>query len=502
VDTAHNELHSPWLAAAGPEPRPRLNEGLDVDAAVIGGGIVGVSAAHHLAEAGLSVALLEARTVASGVTGNSTAKLTALQGTVYSQIRGKHGDEAARAYADLNRAGVEEAFAIAERHGIECRIERRPAYTHAEREENRSEVEDEVDAAGAAGLDVEYTEETDLPYGVAAAVRLDEQGQFDPAAWCRGVAGEIAARGVQVFEHTRARGVRTRNGAVWVETEPGAEVRCETLVCATHMPFLDRGLYFARVGPKRSYAVAGPVGAPGPRGMYLSVESPTRSIRSFVDTDGSDHVIVGGEGHKTGHSNPVDHYRSLEHDLLARHGADAVDYRWAAHDLVPVDSLPFIGRLTPFDDRILTATGFAKWGLAAGIAAGGVLSDLAVGKPNPFAEAFDPARLNLRAALPELVKERADDAFRFFFDRLKRRPGADPAPGEGLIAGSGLEQHAVYREEGGKLHRLSARCTHLGCIVAWNPVEHTWDCPCHGSRYGATGEVLQGPAVDPLRPKD
>ncbi len=501
MDTARNELRSPWLAAPGPEPGPSLSEDLEVEAAVVGGGIVGVSAAHQLAEAGLSVAVLEARTIASGVTGNSTAKLSALQGTIYSRIRGKHGPDAAHAYAELNRAGVEEAFAIAERLGIECRIERRPAFTHAEREENRDQIEDEIEAARAAGLDASFTEETDLPYAVAAAVRLDEQGQFDPVAWCRGVTRQIADRGARVFERTRAKRVSTGE-EIRVETETGAEVRCERLVVATHMPFLDRGLYFARLGPKRSYAVAGPVAGEPPRGMYLSVESPTRSIRSFADLDGSEHVIVGGEGHKVGHSDPVEHYRNLERDLLSRHGAEAVDYRWAAHDLVPVDSLPYIGRLTPWGDRVLTATGFSKWGLAAGIGAAGVLRDLATDRGNPLAEAFDPTRLNLRAALPELVKERGDDAFRFFFDRLKRRPTADPAPGEGLIAASGREQHAVYRDEGGELHRLSARCTHLGCIVAWNPAERSWDCPCHGSRFAATGEVLQGPAVEPLARKD
>jgi glycine/D-amino acid oxidase-like deaminating enzyme/nitrite reductase/ring-hydroxylating ferredoxin subunit len=500
VDTAQNELHSPWLAAPGPEPRPPLTEDLEVDAAVLGGGIVGISAAHQLSEAGLSVAVLEARTIASGVTGNSTAKLSALQGTIYSRIRDKHGDEAARAYAELNRSGVEEAFGIADRVGIECRLDRRPAYTHAERDENRGQIEEEVEAARAAGLDAAYTEETDLPYGVAAAVRLDDQGQFDPVAWCRGLAEATAARGAQLFEGTRATRVATGD-RVRVETETGVQVGCKTLVVATHMPFLDRGLYFARLGPMRSYAVAGPVGTSPPRGMYLSVESPTRSIRSFTDLDGTDHVIVGGEGHKAGHSDPVEHYRNLERDMVGRHGAQSIDYRWAAHDLVPVDSLPYIGRLTPFNDRVLTATGFSKWGLAAGIAASGILRDLATGRDNPLAEAFDPARLNLRAALPELVKERGDDAFRFFFDRLKRRPAADPAPGEGLIAASGLEQHAVYRDHGGELHRLSARCTHLGCIVAWNPVEKSWDCPCHGSRFAATGEVLQGPAVDPLARK-
>ena len=500
MDTARNDLRSPWLAAPGPEPRASLSEDLDVDAAVIGGGIVGVSTAYRLAEAGLSVALLEARRIGSGVTGNSTAKLSALQGAKYSQIAGKHDAEAARAYADLNRAGVEEAFAIAERHGIECRIERRPAYTHAEREENRGEVEHEVEAAQAAGLDATFTEETDLPYEVAGAVRVDDQGQFDPVAWCRGVADEIEGRGARVFEATRATAARSGE-PVRVKTESGAELRCGTLVVATHMPFLDRGLYFARVGPKRSYAVAGPVAHP-PRGMYLSVESPTRSIRSFADLDGSVHAIVGGEGHKSGHSDPAEHYRNLEQDLVERHGAETVDYRWAAHDLMPADSLPYIGRLTPREPRVLTATGFGKWGLAAGIGAAGILRDLATERDNALAEAFDPARLNLRASLAELVRERGGDAFRFFFDRLKRNPAADPAPGEGVIGGSGLGQQAVYRDEGGELHRLSARCTHLGCIVAWNPVEGTWDCPCHGSRFTATGKVLQGPAVAPLSRKD
>jgi glycine/D-amino acid oxidase-like deaminating enzyme/nitrite reductase/ring-hydroxylating ferredoxin subunit len=501
LDTAQNELRSPWLAASGPEPSPSLSEDLEVDAAVVGGGIVGVSAALRLSEAGLSVALLEARTIASGVTGNSTAKLSALQGTRYSQIRGKHGDEAARAYAELNRAGVEDAFAIAEELGIECRLDRRPAFTHAEREENQGQVEEEVEAARAAGLDVAYTEETDLPYAVAAAARLDDQGQFDPVAWCRGVADEVARRGAPLFERTRVKRVHTR-GALRIETETGAQVRCETAVVATHMPILDRGLYFARLGPKRSYAVAGPASSQAPRGMYLSIESPTRSIRSFADLDGSEHVIVGGEGHKTGHSDPVEHYRNLERDLLGRHGASAVDYHWAAHDLEAVDSLPFIGRLTPFGDRVLTATGFAKWGLAAGIAAARILRDLATDRPSELAKRFDPARLNLRAGLAELAKERGDDAFRFFVDRLKRMPAADPAPGEGLIAASGMEQHALFRDDDGELHRLSARCTHLGCIVAWNPAERSWDCPCHGSRFAATGEVLQGPAVDPLSRKE
>ena len=465
---------------------------------MIGGGIVGVSAAHHLAAAGRSVALLEARTVGSGVTGNSTAKLSALQGTIYSKLLSKHDEDAARAYARLNRAGIEAAFAIAELYSVDCVLERRPAFTYTEDGSNRGQIEGEAEAARTAGLDAIVTTETDLPFEVAAAVRLDDQAQFDPGAWCRGVADALAAGGVRVCEHTRAEQVRGSDGGLRIPTANGAEVRSRHAVVATHMPFLDRGLFFARLGAQRSYAVAGPAGGAVPQGMYLSAGSPTRSIRSFTDHDGAEHVIVGGEGHKAGHSEPGEHYAKLEADLRERFGAGPVRYRWAAHDLVPVDLLPFIGPVTPWSDRIYTATGFNKWGLAAGIAAGDSLADQVAGGEGAYGRHFHTARLNLRAALPELVKERGSDAFRFFADRLRRNPAADPVPGEGKLVAAGLEQQAVYRDEDGTLHRLSARCTHVGCIVAWNPEEKTWDCPCHGSRFEATGEVLQGPAVKPL----
>jgi glycine/D-amino acid oxidase-like deaminating enzyme/nitrite reductase/ring-hydroxylating ferredoxin subunit len=502
LDTASNEIRSPWLSAPAPEPRGGLSEDIEVDVAVLGGGIVGVSTAFRLTEAGRSVALIEARTLASGVTGNSTAKLSALQGAVYSQIEGRHGVEASRAYAELNRAGVEDAFALAERLSVECRIARRPAYTYTERESGRGDIEAEAEAATTAGLDVTVTEETDLPFEVAAAVRLDDQGQFDPVAWTRGLAAAAAAEGALVFEGTRANDVRGREGELRVGTTAGAELRCGHVVVATHMPFLDRGLYFARLRPERSYAVAGPANGAAPQGMYLSAEKPARSIRSFADLGGTTHVIVGGEGHKAGQSEPGDRYRRLEGELAERFDVDRVDYRWAAHDLLSADLLPFVGRLSPLDERILTATGFNKWGLAAGVGAASILRDIVLGRDNALAERFDPARLNLRAALPSIVREGADFSLHFALDRLRRPRDGEPAPGEGVIAGSGLEQHAVHRDDQGTLHRLSARCTHLGCIVAWNAAEHTWDCPCHGSRFAATGEVIQGPAVSPLAPKD
>ncbi len=506
MDIAENLIRSPWLGPESSESSERpgasaLTDDLSVDVAVIGAGIVGVAAAHELAEAGVSVALLEARTVCSGVTGNSTAKLSALHGLIYHRLQSRHGVEAAAAYAELSRSGLEESFAIAERHSIECRLERRPAFTYSEDEGERGAIEEEVEAAQAAGLETTYTGETDLPFPVAAAIRLDEQAQFDPVAWTRGLAGALGARGVQVFEDTRALSVGKGDSGLRVGIENGREVTCEHVVVATHMPFLDRGLYFARMRPERSYAVAGPGADSVPQGMYLSSDQPTRSIRSFTDHDGSVQVIVGGEGHKAGQNEPAERYRALEAELGERFGADRTVYRWASHDLISADLLPLIGRLTPFDERILTATGFNKWGLAAGIGAAPILRDLVLGRDNALAEVFDPTRFSL-SSLPSIAKEGADFSLRFALDRIRHRTGDVPEPGEGLIAGSGREQHAVYRDPEGEVHRLSARCTHLGCIVAWNDAERTWDCPCHGSRFGPTGEVIQGPAVSPLARKD
>jgi Rieske Fe-S protein len=231
--------------------------------------------------------------------------------------------------------------------------------------------------------------------------------------------------------------------------------------------------------------------------MYISTESPAHSIRSHPNGDG-DLLLLGGESHKTGQADEAERYRRLAAWGSSEFDLERFEYRWATQDAIPVDSVPMIGRLLPHSPRVLVASGFRKWGYAAGAVAGAILTDQVLGRENPWAFAFDPSRLRPRASTSSFVKENADVAYRFFADRLERRSEVDLAPGEGRLVGHGLAQHAVSREEDGTLHRLSARCTHLGCIVSWNSAETTWDCPCHGSRFAPDGTVVEGPAVDPL----
>jgi Rieske Fe-S protein len=232
--------------------------------------------------------------------------------------------------------------------------------------------------------------------------------------------------------------------------------------------------------------------------MYITASSPTRSIRSHPFRD-SELVLVGGESHRTGESDPRERYRKLEEFARERFQVESVQYRWATQDNMPVDGVPYVGRLWPLSDRLLTATGFKKWGLAQGVAAAMMIVDAIEGRSNPWASLFSSTRVKPLAGGPKLVEENANVARHFFLDRVTRRGSArELARGDGKVVGAGLRQVAVHRDDAGELHAVSARCTHLGCIVSWNGGERTWDCPCHGSRFAIDGAVLQGPAVAPL----
>jgi glycine/D-amino acid oxidase-like deaminating enzyme/nitrite reductase/ring-hydroxylating ferredoxin subunit len=441
------------------------------------------------------VIVLEGREVGAGVTGNTTAKLSSLHGLAYDELRSTRGVEAASAYAAANEFGIERVVETAEQLAIDCDLRRKPNFTYTEDPQRRGALEAEVEAANAAGLPAVLTEETDLPFEVTAAIRLDDQAEFHPVKYLRGVADAVDGGEQTVYEQTRATGVSHGR----VVTEHGHEVAAERVIVATQIPFLDRGLFFARCPVQRSYALTVRVAGAPPQGMYLSAETPTRSLRA-LPADGEELLIVGGAGHELGHGDAAESYRDLEAFARRSFDVQGFEHRWSAHDFMPEDGLPYVGRLLPVSDRILTATGMRKWGLAMGTAAGSILADLALGRDNDWAETFDPWRLPPLSAVPSYVKLGADTGLHLVADRIKRGGGAaELAPGEGRVVGDGLRQKAVHRDDEGVLHAVAARCTHLGCIVSWNEADQTWDCPCHGSRFGALGEVLNGPATGNLK---
>jgi glycine/D-amino acid oxidase-like deaminating enzyme/nitrite reductase/ring-hydroxylating ferredoxin subunit len=493
-----------WIETGPRQPGfPRLDGDVHADVAVVGGGIVGITTALLLREAGASVVLLEADKLARGVTGHTTAKVSSQHGMIYAQLTRSFGADAARTYAEVNEHALEWIAARVARDGIDCDWRRRPSYAYVTSASKRSQVQDETRAATDAGLPASLVHEAPLPFPIEAAVRFDDQAEFHVRKYLLALVGELAGDdGCQIFEHTRAVQVDTDERCA-VRT-PGGDVSADGVVVATHYPFLDRALAFARVHPQRSYAIACRIDGAPPEGMFISADSPTRSIRG-VPLDGEELLLVGGEGHKTGTGGDTEErYRRMEDFAREHWNVHSVAYRWSAQDNSTVDGVPYVGRLTPRADRVFMATGFAKWGMTGGTAAAHLLTDLLLERPNTAAGLFDPNRLKLRASVTSLVKENAQVGLRFVGDRVTKRGGRpieDLRPGEGDIVRLDGDVVAGYRDDDGTLAAVSPTCTHLGCRVNWNSAERSWDCPCHGSRFAPTGEVLQGPAVHRLERK-
>ncbi|MFE2261100.1 FAD-dependent oxidoreductase [Streptomyces griseosporeus] len=490
-----------WLETApGGPPHPALAQDLVVDVAVIGAGVAGLSTAWELTRAGLGVAVLEAGRVAAGVTGHTTAKLTAQHTLVYDKLRRTRGREGARLYARSQTEAIERAAGIVEELGIACAWERRSAFTFAREPGRVGELRAEARAAREAGLPASFVTETELPFPVAGAVEVTGQAQFHPRRYLLALVDDLIARGGQVYEGTRVTGLR-EGEPCRVTTEGGAVVTAKDVVVATHYPVFDRAMLFTRLSPRRELVVAGPIDAErDPGGMYITPEENTRSVRTAPYGPGQRFLVVTGEHFTPGTGDTRARFGELA-GWATRHFPDLrITHTWATQDNDSTDTVPLVGPLHPGARHTYVATGFGGWGLSGGIMAGRLLTSLIRGEPCAWSGLYDPRRMRSQVReAPAFLKNQAKVARHFVGDRL--RPGrsvADLGPGQGAVVRVGADRLAVYRDEDGETHALSARCTHMGCLVSFNSAERAWECPCHGSRFDTDGNVVQGPAVKPL----
>jgi glycine/D-amino acid oxidase-like deaminating enzyme/nitrite reductase/ring-hydroxylating ferredoxin subunit len=509
------EPESYWLVSA-PRPAPRpAPELTDVDVAVLGGGIAGITTAYLLRQAGLSVALIEARELLEGVTGNTTAKVSAQHGLIYADLASRFDPDTARGYGLSQLTALEWIRAEAARLGVDCEWSDRASFVYATQESTLDELREEAAVAAGLGLPASFVDSVDLPFPVTGAVRFAGQAQFHPVRWLRALAAGIThpdgpggpngPNGSQARSYI-AEGVRAldvKGGSV--VTDAGS-FTAEHVVVATHYPILDRGFFFARLEPVRELVVAGPMpAADAPAHMYLSADEG-HSVRTTPYHNGQVLAIVLGEHYRPGaESNVEERHVALAEWAVSTLGLPRISYRWSAQDNITVDRLPYIGRFSGLSRgaRLWVATGFGQWGMTNGTLAGLILRDLITGRPNAWASLYDPGRVTVRASARGFLKDNVAVAEHFVADRLRAVGAGNPAdlaPGEAVVTTVGARLAAVRRDADGRLVALSGRCTHLGCAVAFNDDEQTWDCPCHGSRFDLTGEVITGPATRPLVP--
>jgi glycine/D-amino acid oxidase-like deaminating enzyme/nitrite reductase/ring-hydroxylating ferredoxin subunit len=497
---------SPWMATAVP-PMPRLEQDTEADVCIVGAGIAGLSTAYMLAREGLSVVVIDDGPIGGGETGRTTAHLATAPDEFMGELEKLFGADGARLAHQSHGQAVDTIETIATLQAIECDFERLDAYLFAPPGTTDTRwLEDEFDACRRLGVPVEKVEGAPLPgLRTGPALRFPRQAQFHPLKYLAGLTRAIQAQGGRLFSGARAQefegGSHTR-----VTTADGITVTARATVVATNTPVNERVRPHLKQFAFRTYAIGAPVPAGSvPRALFWDTDDPYHYVRLMrAEAPGRDLLVAGGEDHRVGQ----DEEGEARFERLAAWTKERfpmmeeVSFRWSGQVMEPADGLAFIGR-SPGEENVYLATGDSGNGMTHGTIAGLLLTDLILERPNPFAELYDPGRTTLRAA-GEYIKGNVQStaAYARWLTGAEVESPDEIPPGEGAVIRRGLHMVAVSRDASGTATERSAVCPHLGCVVAWNRTEKSWDCPCHGSRFAADGHVLNGPAISDLKPAE
>lgn len=487
-----------WKSTTASPNYPALSEDIEVEIAIVGGGITGITTAYLLAQSGKKVALLESHTLGGSTTGGSTGNLYTMLDSRLHHVQSKFDKETANTVAKSRTAAVNFVEDIVIKHKLDCDFKRVPWVLYSDEGKKDKTIEKEKKTMENYGLEVEELNSLPLPFKTKLAIRVENQAQFNPAAFVRELAPHINQQNCRIFEHTPVQHID--KGSPHLLTTPKGTVKAKKVILATHIP---KGVYALQtvLFPHREYAVAFTLNSGTyPEGIYWSTEATNhQSVRSYT-RNGKQYLIIVGQHHKVGQAEKdKDYFGELEKNARKFFDIGSIAYKWSAQHYKSADGLPFIGESA--DDDIYIATGFATDGLTYGVVAAMMFNDLLNAQENPWATTYNAKRFTPLKSATSFIKENLNVLGQY----LKNLPGvadADDfdkiAKGEGKVIEVNNEKWAVHREKNGRLCASSAVCTHMECIVNWNDEEKSWDCPCHGSRFSPSGEVIEGPAFSPL----
>lgn len=471
------------------------------DVVVIGAGLTGITTALLLARAGVKTAVIEANEVGSGTSGYTTAKIT-----VQHDIRlSKLSDDKALAYYRANNAGLKLIRSLVNELEIDCDFETQNACIYALTAAEEIDLINEMAAYERLGIDAQIVKATGLPFAIRCALELKNQAQFHPLKYLYALADSLADFGVPLREKTKATGLDRDAHGITVHMENGT-VRAHNVVLATGYPMFEfPGAFFTRLHQRRSYLIA--ARQQGPSGMYINAGDPVRSIRSH-SLAGEPWLLVGGFGHRTAKEDQRDTgLEPLSAFLQSSFSGAEAFYGWSAQDGRTLDHIPYVGGVYEQGPQIYVAAGYDKWGMTNSAAASMMLTDEITDKSTIDAEVsavFSPKRFSPVASAGGFFKQAGEAVYEFTAGNASIPAGTydDVKPGEGAVLRINGRALAVYKDDDGHTVSFKAHCTHIGCPLEYNAAEHSFDCPCHGSRFSMTGDVLENPAIEPLERVD
>lgn len=457
---------------------PSLKGNAERDIVVMGGGIAGYLTAFRLAQAGKFVTLLEANRLFGGTTGRTTAKITYNQGNVYSDLYRRYGEQAAKGYFEAQKEGMRGFKELKEKYGIECNWQETNGYIYTCA--SKARLEKTFAVMKKIGAECEWV--SGLPhFDASGAIKCKKQYLFDPLKFLTSLPVNF-----EIYENTRVMDVDSSDKTVITEN---GKIKAKSIVVATHFPIINsRGGYILKLRQYTSYTIA--VNKKLTEEMFLEEKEDGLSVRPYAGG-----TLFGGGDHRTGRIRESGHFLALKERARTLFGADTVTHCWSAEDVMTFDGMPAAGRYFPDSDGVYVVTGFNKWGMSNSMACANLICDMICGKENPNEELFSPQRHingSMKVFVANALTNIKEITMGYF--RVTAKTCADVPKGSGAVVRHNGKKRAVYRDEDGKLHIIGSMCPHLHGELKWNPDTHTWDCPCHGSRFDVYGNIISEPA--------
>ena len=494
-----------WMAESTETNYPRLNTNEKTDICIIGGGIAGAVTAYLLTKQGKKVIVVERNKIGAGVTANSTAKLTSQHGLFYKYLADNYGINVAKKYLESNEEGIKLAEKIINDENIECDYEKKDAYVFATSESELDKIKQEINVIKQIGFNAEFVKDIDIPVEKClGAMKFNNQAQFDSRKYTIELMNRVEKMGGKIYENSKVINIAQKDKSYIISTEKNT-IECNKVIICTHYPIKNfPGMYFVKMYQDKSYVIAVEIGNINKdliSGMYIKSDNPAISFRTAKYKD-QRLLIVAGNGHKTGKPNGKieSSYQNLENYIKKYYPEAKVLFKWSTEDCISLDKIPYIGEFSKLLPNIYVETGFKKWGMSTSHVAAKIICDKIMGNKNDYADIYNSTRLmpiKNRNELGNIIKESTKSLIvnkikptKVTIDNIK--------PGDGEIVEIDGKKVGIYKKEDGKIFKVKPVCKHLGCMLTWNNLEKTWDCPCHGSRYDYMGNIITEPTVKEL----